>query len=74
MTNPAVEICPACGVKIIAGQKVIFSAGSPGDRAILWARVCQFAKKPGCINQDAAAIAGAQVRAMPSLKSTLFSK
>jgi hypothetical protein len=33
-------------------SKVIFSCGPSGTRARLWARVCQFNKQPGCINQD----------------------
>lgn len=49
------QVCPACGVKI-AGDTVLFSAGPPGTRARLWARVCQYNKKPGCINQDKEAI------------------
>lgn len=52
----SVEICPVCGVKIIDGGNVAFSAGPPGTRARLFARVCQFAKNPACINQDEAAI------------------
>lgn len=34
----------------------MFSAGSPGTRAQLWARVCQYSQKPGCINKDRNAI------------------
>lgn len=55
MTTPATVTCPVCGVKIIqspAGDRVLFSVGAPGTRAILWTRVCQYAKKPGCINAD----------------------
>uniref|UniRef100_A0ACD5GZX1 Uncharacterized protein n=1 Tax=Desertifilum tharense IPPAS B-1220 TaxID=1781255 RepID=A0ACD5GZX1_9CYAN len=36
----------------MAGDKVLFSVESPGTRATLWARVCQFTQKAGCINQD----------------------
>lgn len=50
--NNNMAVCPACGVKIVGGDKVIFSVGAPGTRSRLWARVCQFAKKPGCINTD----------------------
>ncbi|UXE59517.1 MAG: hypothetical protein KA717_27560 [Woronichinia naegeliana WA131] len=57
MSNPTLEICPVCGVKIENGAKVIFSAGPSGTRSRLWARVCNFAKNPDCINQDEA-IAG----------------
>lgn len=48
----AIETCPVCGVKIVEDGKVLFSDGPPGTRSRLWARVCQFAKVPGCINQD----------------------
>ncbi len=51
------QVCPACGVKIAKGgieDRVIFSSGLPGTRSMLWARVCQYAKKPGCINRDPA--------------------
>lgn len=41
--------CPACGV-VIAGDEVKFSFGPPGTKQRLFARVCQFSKKPGCIN------------------------
>jgi hypothetical protein len=47
--NP--EICPVCGVEI-AGDRVNFSFGPPGTRSRLWQRVCQFAQKPNCINQE----------------------
>ncbi|KAM3091569.1 hypothetical protein ACKFKG_25210 [Phormidesmis sp. 146-35] len=53
------QTCPVCGVKIlqiIGGDRVIFSAGTPGTRATLWARVCQYNQKPGCINQNKDAI------------------
>jgi len=43
--------CPACGVKIENGAKVLFSCGQPGTLERLYARVCQFAKRPGCINK-----------------------
>lgn len=56
MSQPSEEICPVCKVKIEDGAKVVFSAGPSGTRARLWARVCQFAKNPDCINQDEAAI------------------
>ncbi|MEM6256283.1 MAG: hypothetical protein AAF821_25500 [Cyanobacteria bacterium P01_D01_bin.156] len=53
MTNtPSQEqICPVCGVTI-TNDVVQFSNGSKGTRARLYARVCQYAKKPECINQD----------------------
>ena len=46
------EICPACEVSIDAQGKVYFSVGQPGTRAKLYARVCKFNQKPGCINQS----------------------
>lgn len=56
MTNPSQEqTCPVCGVTII-DDVVQFSNGSKGTRARLYARVCQYAQKPECINQDKALI------------------
>lgn len=56
MAEPTTETCPVCNVQIIpggaAGDRVIFSSGPPGSRAKLWARVCQYNKKPGCINEE----------------------
>jgi len=56
MANPTSQTCPICGVQIIpggvAGDRVIFSAGPQGTRAKLWARVCQYNKKAGCINEQ----------------------
>ncbi len=55
MTEAGVQVCPTCKVKIIkmiGGDRVLFSTGAPGTRAVLWARVCQYAKTPACINQD----------------------
>lgn len=48
MSDP--QVCPACSVKIIK-DVVHFSFGKPGTRERLYARVCQYAKKQGCINQ-----------------------
>ncbi len=48
------QVCPICSVKIlklVGGDRVLFSAGPPGTREILWQRVCQYTQKPGCINQ-----------------------
>ena len=42
--------CPACGIQIEDDTKVLFSCGTPGSKARLRARVCQFTKKEGCIN------------------------
>jgi hypothetical protein len=44
--------CPVCGVSIVGGKVVLFSSGGAGTLARLQARVCQFAKKPGCINTN----------------------
>lgn len=45
------QTCPLCRVSITR-DVVQFSNGSPGSRARLYARVCQYAKQRGCINQD----------------------
>ena len=53
------QTCPVCGVKIVSatgGDQVLFSAGPPGTRAKLAARVCQFVQKQGCINKDSSQI------------------
>lgn len=51
-TSAAVrQTCPVCGVTIVHNT-VLFSSGKPGTRARLYARVCRYAQKPGCINQD----------------------
>lgn len=54
MSSENIEICPVCKVQIKNDREVIFSAGKPGDRTKLWARVCQYVadKQDGCINQD----------------------
>lgn len=56
MPESNLNVCPVCKVKILprgmAGDQVLFSVGPPGTRATLWARVCQFTQKAGCINQD----------------------
>ncbi|MBW4519621.1 MAG: hypothetical protein KME16_07960 [Scytolyngbya sp. HA4215-MV1] len=55
-TNQSREsTCPVCQVKIlklIGGDKVIFSCGPMGTREILWQRVCRHTQKAGCINQN----------------------
>lgn len=51
-----IETCPVCGVKIAGGDKVLFSSGPPGNRARLFARVCNYVQKSGCINKDQEAI------------------
>jgi len=49
----SLQKCPVCGVLIEDDSKVIFSAGPPGTRSRLWARVCQYVQsKPGCINRE----------------------
>jgi hypothetical protein len=54
MAEPTTQTCPICSVKIMVGvaggDRVLFSSGPQGTRAKLWARVCQFNKKSGCIN------------------------
>jgi hypothetical protein len=62
MSSVAVQVCPVCGVTIENGARVIFSAGPAGNRARLWARVCNYAQNPECINQDEAAIATIQTQ------------
>ena len=56
MTGPNPQTCPVCGVKIlvgvVGGDRVLFSAGPPGTRARLYARVCQYVQKAGCINSS----------------------
>jgi hypothetical protein len=59
MSESGMQVCPVCGVKIlkvIGGDRVLFSVGPPGTRATLWARVCKYTSKPGCINRDQDAI------------------
>ncbi|MEL4894011.1 hypothetical protein [Crocosphaera sp. Alani8] len=56
MANLNRETCSVCGVKIVGEDTVIFSSGPVGTRGRLWARVCSYAKKTGCINQDHQAI------------------
>ncbi|WP_421656935.1 hypothetical protein [Leptothermofonsia sp. ETS-13] len=56
MSEENAQVCPICKVKIIkmvGGDRVLFSMGPPGTRATLWAKVCRFTDKPGCINRDA---------------------
>lgn len=52
-SSKKLQICPVCSVSITGDGQVNFSTGSPGTRARLYARVCQYAQKPGCINQEA---------------------
>ena len=46
------QVCPVCGVSITGDGQVNFANGRPGTRARLYARVCQYAQKPECINQE----------------------
>ena len=55
----ATETCSVCGVEI-EGDLVKFSYGNPGSRDRLRARVCVYAKKPGCINDPAAEVVKAE--------------
>ena len=52
MTELNIKTCPVCGVKIEGKDKVLFSSGSSGTRARLWARVCNYVQQPSCINKD----------------------
>jgi hypothetical protein len=58
------QTCPVCGVKImvgvVGGDRVLFAAGPPGTRARLWARVCQYVDKAGCINADGGSLQPSQ--------------
>jgi hypothetical protein len=59
MSEDNIQVCPACGVKIqtlLGGDRVLFAFGPPGTRELLWQRVCQHAKQPGCINKETGAI------------------
>ena len=50
--NSNLQICQICGVSITPQGQVNFSNGAPGTRARLYARVCRYAQKTGCINQE----------------------
>lgn len=55
MAEENAQTCPICKVKIIkmvGGDRVLFSMGPPGTRPVLWAKVCRFTDKPGCINRE----------------------
>lgn len=55
MSQQNIQVCHACGVKImklVTGDRVLFSVGPPGTRASLWAKVCQYTQKAGCINKE----------------------
>ena len=46
------QSCSVCGIRIMSDGNVMFSSGSVGTRAQLYARVCRYAQAQGCINQD----------------------
>ena len=51
--NPEnLQVCSICGVSIAENGQVNFSNGKPGTRARLYARVCQYTEKSGCINRE----------------------
>lgn len=52
MSESNLQVCSLCKVKVTRSHTVLFANGQPGSRGRLWARVCQYAKKPGCINQE----------------------
>ncbi|MCU0570568.1 MAG: hypothetical protein MUF49_28835 [Oculatellaceae cyanobacterium Prado106] len=55
MSEAGMQVCPVCQVKIvkvIGGDRVIFSVGPAGTREILWKKVCQHVQKAGCINKQ----------------------
>jgi hypothetical protein len=55
MSAENTQTCPVCGVKIvkmIGGDRVIFSTGPVGTREVLWAKVCQHTKNLACLNKD----------------------
>jgi hypothetical protein len=55
MSESGIQVCPVCSVKIlkiIGGDRVLFAAGQPGTREVLWQKVCQYTDKPGCVNRD----------------------
>lgn len=55
MAEGGIQVCPVCNVKIlkiIGGDRVLFAAGPPGTREILWQKVCRYTEKPGCVNRD----------------------
>jgi len=58
MNGVRTETCPVCDVRIlvgiVGGDRVQFAAGPAGTRAKLYARVCRYVDKPGCINKQAA--------------------
>ncbi len=71
--NQTLSTCPVCGVSITDDGKVNFTVGKPGTRAKLYARVCKFNQKPGCINQEPELIGDiAPADSFPQLKDISF--
>jgi hypothetical protein len=55
MAHESEQVCSVCSVTIkaaLGGDLVVFSTGPVGSRNTLWARVCQYTSKPGCINRS----------------------
>ncbi len=55
MAESNLQECPVCKVKIIkmvGGDRVLFSVGAPATRPILWQKVCKHVQNSACINQD----------------------
>ncbi len=54
MSEISPQICAVCKVKIIkmvGGDRVLFSVGPPGSRDTLWRKVCQYTRNSSCINR-----------------------
>lgn len=54
MSEQNLQTCSVCGVKIIkmvGGDRVLFSVGAPGTRDTLWQKVCRHTKNLACINR-----------------------
>ncbi|MEX0271819.1 hypothetical protein AB3R30_22095 [Leptolyngbyaceae cyanobacterium UHCC 1019] len=55
MAEANMQVCKVCGVKIIkiiGGDRVLFSVGAPGTRETLWQKVCKHTQNSGCINRQ----------------------
>jgi hypothetical protein len=55
MAEANMQVCLVCGVKIIkmvGGDRVLFSVGAPGTRETLWQKVCKHTQNSGCINRQ----------------------
>lgn len=51
----SIQICSVCGVAV-ANETIQFATGNAGTQAQLYARVCRYVPRQGCINRDAALI------------------